>query len=142
MNHSDIYDPLNRINVPPSRHAVESDSEDDDDDQDDSEMDPSGQDTSQEDVQFQSLSTSEASLQGQEVIVLAGPVGEALSNYSAVVEVARLIWKGRPQASMAQQEGSPSTLLMLLYPSNVLVKRYSSLSTFLEHLLKQLKPTR
>lgn len=136
---SSIYDPLSRVDLPPSRHAVESDSESDSSDDDLEAVEQVA------DSEPASLLTFEPSgklsaLQGQRTVVFLDQVGEAIAGQLVGSEQASVSWKGRQQGSFAA--GPDEWLYVLLYPASTLESRTEELALFARQLLATLSPTR
>lgn len=139
MDSLSLYDPVNRLDVPPSRHAVESDSESDSGD-DLGDIDDERQ---EEDVVSQHLEMEGKldALRGKDLIILVGQMGETLvRSLQGEERVARMVctvkWQGRVQASFS--EGGVG----LVYPSNTLMGRSGIMSLVVAEMLRRLQPKR
>lgn len=134
MNSSSIYDPVNRIDVPPSRHAVESDSESDSQDDID-DADYESDDDVAKDVQIEG---SLDALHGKDLILLVDQVGETLAGQVSTgsSSICTALWKGRVQAAF------DSNGIGLIYPSSLLTTRPGVLSLVLGELLRRIAPRR
>lgn len=135
-----ILDPLSRIDLPPSRHAMESDSEEseDEDDQQLGSLDEQMADSLETLLTFGPLDGTGQQWQGKELVVLSGQTGEALANELNLQEQGQIMWKQRQQGSLAAGEDE-KVAYMLLYPSSVLVGDLRELSRFTRELLRQLQ---
>ncbi|PWN26399.1 hypothetical protein BDZ90DRAFT_38062 [Jaminaea rosea] len=137
MDSLSLYDPVNRLDVPPSRHAVESDSESDSGD----DLDDIDDERQEEDVVSQHLEMEGNldALRGKDLIILVGQVGETIvSSLKGEEGWARMVctvkWQGRVQASFS--EGGVG----LVYPSSLLMERPGIMSLVMAEMLKRLKP--
>ena len=134
---SAIYDPLSRIDAAPSRHAIESDSEDSDEDL---YNDISESELPEISERF-SIETSSSleSAKGKPLMVAIGQAGEGIASTLRWQEQSRITWRGRQQGSLSV---SSQTTICLLYPSSILSTRLDDLQASIESLLTSLQPSR
>ncbi|CAO1614514.1 unnamed protein product [Parajaminaea phylloscopi] len=151
VDYSSIYDPLNRIDLPPPRHAVESDSESDFDDDDDDDIPRNADALSSSYRSHVSLETvgDGTGIQhalGKPTLFLVGQAGEGLATHLAVCaeERARLMWHDRQQASVActtPGNVADAVVVVVLYPSTTLQRQPLQLVALVDQLMSELKPT-
>lgn len=136
---SHIYDPLSRIDVPPPRHDVESDSEEDYSDEEDELLTSAGEGS----ASASHLSFSPAALPNktgaEAVTILVGQAGEGVAKAQGFTEEGRIDWKGRQVGSWAAQEEGTC---ILLYPGSAVTENISELAELVKTLLKKVAAKR
>lgn len=141
-DYSAIFDPLNRIDLPPARHAIESDSESEEESDAQDEVDggpSSGRASGSARIEEKVAGVLDP-LRNGHALVLIGQTGESIATHAitSTNEIARLSWEGRTQASIGQLPGGIA--IILLYPSNILRRLHTELNEAIEVIFSSLQP--
>lgn len=136
---SHIYDPLSRVDVPPPRHDVESDSEEEYSEDEDELLTSAGESSAS--ASF--LSFSPAPLPNnagrQAYTILVGQAGEGVATAQGFKEEGRIDWKGRQVGSWAAQG---EETCVLLYPGSAVSENIPELAELVKTLLEKLEGNR